>query len=187
MAMKSVCPLFLTCSLHRKGTLSRKISSTRLLFRETGGKPFCLKHIIQDYTFTSFTDGDSGKVSSMQETHKRLGWDPWIGKIPWRRAWQPLQYSCLENPMERGAWQATVHRATQSWTRLGGWAWTHTRSTDFQQKVPSSEGRNDNVFSKWCWNNWETTCKSKNNKSLCHPYSFPCGSAGKESACNAGD
>ena len=23
---------------------------------------------------------------------------PWVGKIPWRRAWQPLQYSCLENP-----------------------------------------------------------------------------------------
>ena len=29
------------------------------------------------------------------------GFDPWVGKIPWRRAWQPppaLQYSCLENP-----------------------------------------------------------------------------------------
>ena len=30
----------------------------------------------------------------------------------------PLQYSCLENPMDRGAWQATVHGVTQSWTRL---------------------------------------------------------------------
>ena len=28
----------------------------------------------------------------------------------------PLQYSCLENPMERGAWQATVYRVEQSWT-----------------------------------------------------------------------
>ena len=27
-------------------------------------------------------------------------------------------HSCLENPMNRGAWQATVHRVTQSWTRL---------------------------------------------------------------------
>ena len=26
-----------------------------------------------------------------------------FGKIPWRRAWQPTQYSCLENPMDRGA------------------------------------------------------------------------------------
>ena len=30
----------------------------------------------------------------------------------------PLQYSCLENPMDRGAWWATVHRVTQSQTRL---------------------------------------------------------------------
>ena len=30
----------------------------------------------------------------------------------------PLQYSCLENPMDRGAWWATVHRVAKSWTRL---------------------------------------------------------------------
>ena len=30
----------------------------------------------------------------------------------------PLQYSCLENPMDRGAWRATVHRVAESWTRL---------------------------------------------------------------------
>ena len=30
----------------------------------------------------------------------------------------PLQYSCLENPMDRGAWWATVHRVTTSQTRL---------------------------------------------------------------------
>ena len=30
----------------------------------------------------------------------------------------PLQYSCLENPMDRVAWQATVHGVAKSWTRL---------------------------------------------------------------------
>ena len=30
----------------------------------------------------------------------------------------PLQYSCLENPMDRGAWQAMVHRVVKSWTQL---------------------------------------------------------------------
>jgi len=30
----------------------------------------------------------------------------------------PLQYSCLENPMDRGAWWATLHGVTKSWTRL---------------------------------------------------------------------
>ena len=30
----------------------------------------------------------------------------------------PLHYSCLENPMDRGAWQTIVHRVTKSWTQL---------------------------------------------------------------------
>ena len=30
----------------------------------------------------------------------------------------PLQYSCLESPVDRGAWWAAVHRVAQSWTRL---------------------------------------------------------------------
>ena len=33
----------------------------------------------------------------------------------------PLQYSCLENPMDRGTWQATVHGVTKSWTWLSNW------------------------------------------------------------------
>ena len=117
----------------------------------------------------------------------RPGFDPWVGKIPWRRGWLPtpvfwpgefhglyssrgrkeldtteifthwassvapmvknppsmketpiqswgqedspgagndtsLQYSCLENPMDRGAWRTTIHRVTKSWTRLSNWA-----------------------------------------------------------------
>ena len=42
---------------------------------------------------------------------------PWVGKMPWRRTDSPLQYSCLENPMDRGAWRATVHRLRKSRTR----------------------------------------------------------------------
>ena len=46
--------------------------------------------------------------------------DTWVqslvGKISWRRKW--LQYSCLENSMERGAWQATVQGITKSQTCL---------------------------------------------------------------------
>ena len=38
----------------------------------------------------------------------RHGFDPWVGKISWKRYSNPLQYSCLETPMDRGAWQATV-------------------------------------------------------------------------------
>ena len=41
---------------------------------------------------------------------------PGSGKIPWRRKWHPLQYSCLENPMHRGAWWATVYGVAESQT-----------------------------------------------------------------------
>ena len=43
---------------------------------------------------------------------------PGLGRSPGGGHGNPLQYSCLENPMDRGAWRATVHRAAKSWTRL---------------------------------------------------------------------
>ena len=43
---------------------------------------------------------------------------PWLGRSPGGRKVNPLQYSCLENPMDRGAWRATVHRVSKSWTVL---------------------------------------------------------------------
>ena len=38
------------------------------------------------------------------------------GRSPGGGLGNPLQYSCLENIMDKGAWQATVHRVTRSWT-----------------------------------------------------------------------
>ena len=65
----------------------------------------------------AFPGGTSGKEPTCQcRRPKRRSFDTWVGKIPWRRAWNPLQYSCRENPMNRGAWRATVHRVTKSWT-----------------------------------------------------------------------
>ena len=55
---------------------------------------------------------------------KRGKFDPWVGKIPCKKAWQ-LQYSCLENPMDRGVWQATVYMVIQSLTRLSDLAHIH--------------------------------------------------------------
>ena len=43
---------------------------------------------------------------------------PGMTRSPWGWHSNPLQYSCLENPMNRGAWRATVHRVAQSWTHL---------------------------------------------------------------------
>ena len=47
-----------------------------------------------------------------------LGSIPGLGRSPGEGNGNPLQYSCLENPMDGGAWWATVHGVTKSWTRL---------------------------------------------------------------------
>ena len=39
----------------------------------------------------------------------------------------PLQYSCLENPMDRGAWKAAVYGVAKSWTQLSNFTFMHWR------------------------------------------------------------
>ena len=51
-----------------------------------------------------------------------LGSIPGLGRSPGEGNGNPLQYSCLENPMDRGAWWATVHGVTKSRTRLSDFA-----------------------------------------------------------------
>ena len=43
---------------------------------------------------------------------------PGSGRCPGEVHGNPLQYSCLENPMDRGAWQAKAHGVAKSWTQL---------------------------------------------------------------------
>ena len=43
---------------------------------------------------------------------------PELGRSPGEGNGNPLQYSCLENPMDRGTWQAIVHSVVKSWTQL---------------------------------------------------------------------
>ena len=52
------------------------------------------------------------------EDIRDLGSIPGLGRFPGGGNGNPLKYSCLENPMDRGAWWATVHRVTKRWTQL---------------------------------------------------------------------
>ena len=57
-----------------------------------------------------------GKESACQSRGMDL--IPGSGRFPGQVNSIPLQYSCLENPMDRGAWRATVHGVAKSWTWL---------------------------------------------------------------------
>ena len=53
--------------------------------------------------FWAFPGGSDGSLPEMQETQGSV---PGSGRSPGEGNGNPLQYSCLENPMDRGAWQA---------------------------------------------------------------------------------
>ena len=78
--------------------------------------PFAMKEMQADAGLIRwhFPDGASGKELSASAGDVRdMGSIPGVGKNPWRRAWNPLQYSCLENPMDRGVWWGIVHRVAK--------------------------------------------------------------------------
>ena len=60
--------------------------------------------------------GNRGKEPTCQVGN--TGLIPGSGRPPGEGNGNPLQYSCLGNPMDRGAWQATVHGVTKSQARL---------------------------------------------------------------------
>ena len=79
-----------------------------------------------------FPGGASDKESSYQWRRcKRRGFNSWVRKILWRRA---LQYSGLENPMDRGTWWATVQRVAMSQTRLT-WLSTYSQCPDINNFI----------------------------------------------------
>ena len=57
-------------------------------------------------TFLGFPSGSDGKESACSAGD--LGLIPRLGRSPGEGSGYPLQYSCLEDPMDRGAWQATM-------------------------------------------------------------------------------
>ena len=59
-----------------------------------------LEKIFSNYIYITYSLGFSGDSDS-KEHACNVGepeFDPWVRMIPWRKAWQPIPYSCLENP-----------------------------------------------------------------------------------------
>ena len=70
--------------------------------------------------------------SVVKRNHRRCGFDTWVGKTPGEWHGNPLNYSCLENSMDRGAWQTIVHRVAKSQT------WLKQLSMQDQQFTPKN-------------------------------------------------
>ena len=96
---------------------------------------------------------------------------PGLGRSPGDRHGNPLQYSCLENLIDRGAWQATVYWVTKSWTWLkqlnmhtlrGGGVWLGTVSKLILQTSASWSFCDDSYHSEgsreWSWTSTTGHC-----------------------------
>ena len=68
------------------------------------------------YILVHFPDGSDGKESACNEADP--GSIPGLGRFPGEGSDNLLQYSCLENSMDRGDWRATVHGVAKSQTQL---------------------------------------------------------------------
>ena len=103
--------------------------------------------------FANFPGGSDGKVSAYNAGD--LGSIPGWGRYPRGGDGNPLQYSCLENPKDRGAWQATGQSVTKNRTQLSNWICMYGRilsldtfsTTDCQH--PLDHGKSKRVPEKY--------------------------------------
>ena len=80
---------------------------------------FCFIYIDMHCLTNGFPGGTCGKEPTCQcRRHKRTGSIPGLGRFPGEGNGNPLQYSCLEDLIDRGARWATAHWVVKSWTQL---------------------------------------------------------------------
>ena len=95
----------------------------------------------------------SGKESSCQRrTHKRLGFESWVGKIPWSRKWQASPVSWSGKFYWQGRRRATVHGAAESQRCLSmhKWPMTGAKSGTTRQGWDKKDLKNE----KTCFESW---------------------------------
>ena len=105
---------------------------------------FLVKTLFLIYRWPSFPRWHSGKESTSQR--RRLGFSPGLGRSPGEGNGNPLQYSCLENPVDWGAWQVAVHEVAKSWTQPSACVCSHTHThthTNTHLLAVSSRGRKE--------------------------------------------
>ena len=110
------------------GILSEESFSDRTT--ETGSGLVVARELEEEKSgVTVFPDGSAGKESACNEGDTEdIGSIPGSRRSPEGGHGNPLQYSCLDNPTDKGAWRAAVQRVTKSRTRLSDYSvYTHTQ------------------------------------------------------------
>ena len=107
----------------------------------------------------SFPGGSDSKESDCNAGDP--GSIPGFRRYPGEGNGNPLQYSCLENPMDREAWQATVNGVR----RVG-----HNLETKLAPPRTYIQWGRDSLFNKRCWENWTATCKRMKLEHCLIPY-----------------
>ena len=122
---------FESVACHQLDTRQTCSSENQLILKsslKTVEQPLLLVHCKNEmkvcWGLQDFPGGSDGKASVYNLGD--LGFIPGSGRSPGEGNGKPLQYYCLENPMDRGAWQATVHGVAKSWTRLSDFTFTFT-------------------------------------------------------------
>ena len=125
-------------SLQRCGAWSKRIQLNADSQNEPTGVKLPGRHLEHPSAWSKgFPRGASGKGPACQcRKHKRHGFHPWVGKIPWRRKWQPTPVSSpgeprgQRSPVGRSPWVAKTR------TRLSDWRCAHTPGVRGPVTVP---------------------------------------------------
>ena len=92
---------------HSEGSQSMKVTATSI---PSPNSYFLCNYVPGGFPGTGIFPGLPGVFCL---PNRRCGFHSWVGRSPGEENDSPLQYSCLENPMDRGAWKAAVHRVAR--------------------------------------------------------------------------
>ena len=119
--LQSPIPLYIWTTSSLSTPLSRHLSHFHVLALVNSAALgcTCLFEVCFSLVYNQSWDGWVRKRIHLRCSRcRRQGLNPWVGRSPEQMPGNPHQCSCLENPMARGSWQATVYMVTKSWTWL---------------------------------------------------------------------